>query len=39
MLLQPSIKGVQMAGVNIVSISDRTVIPHAGPRPRKARRT
>lgn len=34
----PSIKGVHMAGVNIVSISDRTTIPHAGPRARKRRR-
>lgn len=34
----PSIKGVHMAGVNIVSITDRTTIPHAGPRARKRRR-
>lgn len=33
-----SIKGLQMAGVKIVSISDRTPILHSGPRPRKAKR-
>jgi len=33
-----SLKGLQLAGLNIVSISDRTHMPHAGPRPRKAKR-
>ena len=35
---QAAMKGLQMAGVNIVSITDRTIVPMNGPRPRKARR-
>lgn len=35
---QASIKGLQMGGVDIVSITDNTPIPHNGNRPRKARR-
>jgi len=37
-VMQASIKGLQMAGLNIVSISDDTHVPRDGPRPRKARR-
>lgn len=33
-----AIKGLQMAGVTIVSLTDRTFVPHNGPKPRKARR-
>lgn len=33
-----SIKGLEMGGMNIVSISDMTPIPYAGPRPRKQRK-
>ncbi|XP_035663471.1 28S ribosomal protein S11, mitochondrial-like [Branchiostoma floridae] len=35
---QPIVKGVQMGGVNIVSITDGTRFSATGPRPRKARR-
>ncbi|XP_038077935.1 28S ribosomal protein S11, mitochondrial-like [Patiria miniata] len=35
---QASIKGLQMGGLDIVSITDNTPIPHNGARPRKARR-
>ncbi|ESN90032.1 hypothetical protein HELRODRAFT_182938 [Helobdella robusta] len=34
----PSLKGMQMAGLNIVSLTDTTPLIHSGPRPRKARR-
>lgn len=34
----PSIKGLQMGGLKIVSITDRTHVLHSGPRPRKAKR-
>ncbi|XP_064608708.1 small ribosomal subunit protein uS11m-like isoform X2 [Liolophura sinensis] len=34
----PAIKGLQMGGVNIVSITDTTRINQRGPRPRKQRR-
>lgn len=33
-----SIKGLQMAGLNIISVTDRTNLPEVGPRPRKARK-
>ncbi|KAI0207732.1 28S ribosomal protein S11, mitochondrial [Lamellibrachia satsuma] len=33
-----AVKGLQMAGVTIVSLTDRTFVPHNGPKPRKARR-
>lgn len=33
-----SVKGMATAGVQIVSISDRTWLPELGPRPRKIRR-
>jgi len=33
-----SIKGLQMGGLNVVSITDTTPIPHNGCRPKKARR-
>ncbi|XP_063955924.1 small ribosomal subunit protein uS11m-like isoform X1 [Lytechinus pictus] len=35
---QTSIKGLQMGGLDIVSITDNTPVPHNGCRPRKARR-
>ncbi|XP_078703452.1 uncharacterized protein LOC144928644 [Branchiostoma floridae x Branchiostoma belcheri] len=35
---QPIVKGVQMGGLNIVSITDDTRFSATGPRPRKARR-
>ncbi|XP_071952089.1 small ribosomal subunit protein uS11-like [Antedon mediterranea] len=35
---QASIKGLQMAGLEIISITDNTPVPHGGCRPRKARR-
>ncbi|XP_051234988.1 28S ribosomal protein S11, mitochondrial [Dicentrarchus labrax] len=34
----PAIKGLAMAGLNVVSITDNTPVPHNGCRPRKARR-
>lgn len=34
----PTIKGLQMGGLKIVSITDRTHVLHSGPRPRKAKR-
>jgi small subunit ribosomal protein S11 len=33
-----SIKGLQMGGLNVVSITDNTHVPHDAPRPRKAKR-
>ncbi|OWA53829.1 putative 28S ribosomal protein S11, mitochondrial [Hypsibius exemplaris] len=33
-----SIKGLEMAGINIISVTDRTPIPNNGNKPRKARR-
>lgn len=33
-----SVKGIASAGVNVVSITDRTLIKELGPRPRKIRR-
>ncbi|XP_054714708.1 28S ribosomal protein S11, mitochondrial-like [Uloborus diversus] len=33
-----SIKGLEMGGLNIISITDTTPVIHGGPRPRKARR-
>lgn len=33
-----SLKGLQMGGLNIVSISDCTPVPSNGPRPRKRRK-
>jgi len=33
-----SLKGLQAAGMNVISISDRTHVPHDAPRPRKPRR-
>lgn len=33
-----SIKGLQMAGLNIVSVTDATRVSDTPPRPRKARR-
>jgi len=33
-----TLKGLQSAGINVVSISDRTHVPHDAPRPRKPRR-
>ena len=35
---QPSIKGLESGGLQIVSIQDVTPVPHNGCRPRKARR-
>ncbi|XP_071845729.1 small ribosomal subunit protein uS11m-like [Apostichopus japonicus] len=35
---QSSIKGIQMGGVDIISITDNTPVPHNGSRPRKAKR-
>ncbi|XP_072166654.1 small ribosomal subunit protein uS11m-like isoform X1 [Diadema setosum] len=35
---QSSIKGLQMGGLDVVSITDNTPVPHNGCRPRKARR-
>lgn len=35
---QSSIKGIQMGGLDIISITDNTPVPHNGSRPRKARR-
>lgn len=35
---QSSIKGLQMGGLDIISITDNTPVPHNGCRPRKARR-
>ncbi|XP_033120662.1 28S ribosomal protein S11, mitochondrial-like isoform X2 [Anneissia japonica] len=35
---QASIKGLQMGGLEIISITDNTPVPHNGCRPRKARR-
>ncbi|XP_035538175.1 28S ribosomal protein S11, mitochondrial [Morone saxatilis] len=34
----PAIKGLSMAGLNVISITDNTPVPHNGCRPRKARR-
>ncbi|KAI6205174.1 hypothetical protein M3Y94_00762700 [Aphelenchoides besseyi] len=33
-----SVKGIAVSGVNVVSITDRTLLPEIGPRPRKVRR-
>ncbi|CAD5224356.1 unnamed protein product [Bursaphelenchus okinawaensis] len=33
-----SVKGIASTGVNVVSITDRTLLPEVGPRPRKIRR-
>lgn len=33
-----SVKGIATAGVQVISISDRSWLPELGPRPRKARR-
>ena len=35
---QPSIKGLEGGGLQIISIQDVTPVPHNGCRPRKARR-
>ncbi|XP_074522633.1 small ribosomal subunit protein uS11m [Halichoeres trimaculatus] len=35
----PAIKGLTMGGLEVVSITDNTPVPHNGCRPRKARRT
>ncbi|XP_061102264.1 28S ribosomal protein S11, mitochondrial isoform X2 [Conger conger] len=35
---QPAIKGLTMGGLEIVSLTDNTPVPHNGCRPRKARR-
>ncbi|XP_028297807.1 small ribosomal subunit protein uS11m [Gouania willdenowi] len=35
---QPAIKGLTMGGLEVVSITDNTPVPHNGCRPRKARR-
>ncbi|KAI3377646.1 hypothetical protein L3Q82_008805 [Scortum barcoo] len=36
---QAAIKGITMGGLEVVSITDNTPVPHNGCRPRKARRT
>lgn len=36
--LQSAIKGLTMGGLEVISITDNTPIPHNGCRPRKARR-
>ena len=36
--VQPSLKGLEMGGINIITIQDVTPVPHNGCRPRKARR-
>ncbi|KAG7483311.1 28S ribosomal protein S11, mitochondrial [Solea senegalensis] len=36
---QAAIKGLTMGGLDVVSITDETPVPHNGCRPRKARRT
>lgn len=36
--LQAAIKGLTMGGLEIISITDNSPVPHNGCRPRKARR-
>ncbi|CAI8016481.1 30S ribosomal protein S11 [Geodia barretti] len=35
---KPSLKGLEMGGINIITLQDVTPVPHNGCRPRKARR-
>ena len=37
-MFQPAIKGLQMSGITVVSITDTTPLPHNGQRPKKQRR-
>lgn len=37
-VLQSAIKGLTMGGLEVISITDNTPVPHNGCRPRKARR-
>lgn len=35
---KPSVKGLEMGGINVIAIQDVTPVPHNGCKPRKARR-